>query len=141
MSLIANGLTFFNTQAALFLEELITYSRVVLGVRQQVILGAIPLPAQQPDISVLGFTPGQIDMAQPNPLNDDHDFSFQAALLIIPTVGLTTPLSGDKILWTPLGGVLSVYEVSAPRNGLLIWEPTNNHSRIRAHAKYLRNAP
>jgi hypothetical protein len=141
MSLIADGLTFFNTQAARVLEDSITYSRVVLGIKQQVTFGAIPLPAGSPLISVLGMSPGQIDMGQPNPLNDETKFSFQAALLIIPTVGLTTPLNGDQIVWTPLAGVASVYEVNAPVGGGLIWQPTNLHSRILVNTKFLRNAP
>ncbi len=135
MSMISEGLAMMATEAAAFLEEAITYASGNYSVH----IGAVVLPTKQPDYSVLGLAQGSMTPMQSNPENQDRDFSVLASALVLNSV-VVLPQSGDLITAT-LNGTARIYEVSTPLSGPYPWEWTDNETRIRIHAKFLRAAP
>lgn len=131
-NMIDTGLAYFTTAAAQWLSSPILYTRGT----DSVTLDAIIDDPKQLDFSILGQTPGLIDMNQVNPIDLDQPFNFEAAKLIL-NIAVDVPLSGDKITAT-IGGIAGIYEVLSPMGGGLPWEWLNNRTRIRVHTKFLR---
>lgn len=128
---IQTGLAWLNRQLKAHASQLLTYRRGTgIGALSARIAMTIGGP-KNPLFSILGSTPGAIDLLLANPQNAVRPFSFAAADLDFGSGAVLPAESGDVVLET-INGVVCVFAVMPPMNGLLAWEWQQVHRGAEA---------
>lgn len=113
--------------------ELVT---LVVGVKTTELYAVLEKAVLVPP-SLLGLSPDQYNLAQPNPKNIDHDFSVLAADYKIDDVPIT-PVRGH-LLKRAFGGSTKVYELMASSSNGAVWEWQDGYEkRYMIHTKFVR---
>ncbi len=123
--MIADGLGWLNAQLKAKVSQLLTYRRG--GISGQTLQIAMTIGGpKNPLYSILGSTPGAIDLLLANPANAIRSFAFDVADLDFGAGPVTPNESGDQILET-INGIVCVFAVMPPMSGQLAWDYQTQH--------------
>lgn len=117
MGMISNGIALLNEKLAEHEAETLTI-RNAAGA--SIAIPMVICGEKRPPLTVLGATPGTLDLQDANAANQVYSFSFEAAELNFGA-GLVEPDDGMQILW-PVGNTTYVCEIMPPNDGSKSWE-------------------